>query len=169
MFQDVGAWESNQISITGRGEPEQVEALSVTDGTLPLLGAQPALGRLFTKDDDTLGSSLRVVLTHGYWQRRFGAANDIIGQPLNIDGRSGEIIGVLPASFKFLRTDPACCCRCSSNRADLSSFDFRLCTVKPGATLSQANADVTADDSDAAAAVPRVPVAAERAATCPGR
>ena len=56
------------------GEPERVEALSVTDGTLPLLRVQPVLGRLFSKEDDAPASPPRVVLTHGYWQRRFGGA-----------------------------------------------------------------------------------------------
>ena len=52
VFEDVGAWEGNEASITGRGDPERVEVLSVSDGTLPLLRVQPLLGRLFTKEDD---------------------------------------------------------------------------------------------------------------------
>ena len=49
---------------------------------------------------------LRVVLTYGYWQRRFGGAGNVVGQSLVIDGRPAEVIGVLPSSFKFLRTRP---------------------------------------------------------------
>ena len=51
-FQDIGLWNSGSATITGRGEPEQVETFNVTDGTLPILGIRPALGRGFTKEDD---------------------------------------------------------------------------------------------------------------------
>jgi putative ABC transport system permease protein len=145
VFEDIGAWDPRQISITGRGEPERVEALSVTDRTLPLLRVQPVLGRLFSKEDDAPGSPLRVVLTYGYWQRTFGGAHDIIGQTLEIDGAPNEVIGVLPASFKFLRTDPAVLLPMQLDRAEARgvSFGFQaVARLKPGVTLAQANADV---------------------------
>ena len=66
----------------------------------------PSLGRVFSAEDDTPGNPLRVVLTYGYWQRRFGGAENVVGQSLVIDGRPAEVIGVLPSSFKFLRTRP---------------------------------------------------------------
>ena len=103
-FEAIGAWDSNQVSITGRGDPEQVEALSVTDTTLPLLGVQPHSRPACSAAEDTApGSPLRVVLTYGYWQRRFGGAENVIGQSLQIDGTPADVIGVLPSSFKFLR------------------------------------------------------------------
>ncbi len=52
VFEDIGLWNISSVTITGRGDPEQVESLHVTDGTLPLLGVTPALGRLFTKEED---------------------------------------------------------------------------------------------------------------------
>ena len=105
-FEAIGAWDPAAVSITGGGDPERVQALLVSAATLPLLRVQPVLGRFFSADDDLPGSPLRVVLTHGYWQRRFGGAANVIGQSLVIDGRPGEVIGVLPSSFKFLRTRP---------------------------------------------------------------
>ena len=89
------------MSITGRGEPERLRTLNVTDGTLPLVGARPLRGRLFTKADDSPGVPQRVILTYGYWQRRFGG-RDVIGQPITVDGKPLEIIGILPESFTFL-------------------------------------------------------------------
>src|SRR4029453_16642839 len=50
-FQGIGLWDDSSVTLTGRGDPEQVESLSVTDGTLPLLGVTPRLGRLFTRQD----------------------------------------------------------------------------------------------------------------------
>jgi putative ABC transport system permease protein len=144
-FEGIGAWESNEVSITRRGDPERVEVLAVSDGTLPLLRVQPLLGRLFNAADDAPGSPLRAVLTYGYWQRRFGGADDVVGQSLEIDGAPAEIIGVLPSSFKFLRSDPALLLPMQLNRADAThiEFDFQaLARLKPGVTVSQANDDV---------------------------
>jgi putative ABC transport system permease protein len=143
VFEDIGGWESDEVSITGRGEPERAEVLSVTHTTLPLLRVRPALGRLFSRDDDVPGSPLRVVLTHGYWQRKFGSAADVVGRPLHIDGAPCEIIGVLPASFRFLRASPAVLLPMRLERVDFVMFDFQvLARLRPGVTLSQANADV---------------------------
>jgi putative ABC transport system permease protein len=143
VFEALGAWESNEASITGRGEPERVDVLSVTDTTLPLLRVQPAVGRLFGREDDLPGSPLRVVLTYAYWQRRFGGASDVVGKLLDVDGEAGEIIGVLPASFRFLRTNPEVLLPMRLERADFVMFDFQaVARLKPGVTLSQANADI---------------------------
>src|SRR3990170_8334617 len=72
VFDDIGMWANNQVTITGVAEPERVSAMRVTDGTLSLLRVKPALGRVFTAEDDTPGSAETVVLGYGYWQRRFG-------------------------------------------------------------------------------------------------
>jgi putative ABC transport system permease protein len=145
VFESIGAWESNQVSITGRGDPERIEALAVTHTTLPVLKVQPIRGRLFTKDDDAPGSPLRVVLTHGYWQRRFGGDDDAIGQTLQIDGAPAQVIGVLPSSFRFLRQHPAILLPMRLDRADgfHIEFDFQvLARLKPGVTLADASNDM---------------------------
>ena len=145
VFEGIGAWESIDVSITGRGDPEQVEALSVSDTTLPQLRVQPLLGRLFNAEDDKPGTPLRAVLTHGYWQRRFGGAPAVIGQFVEVDGAAAEIIGVLPSSFRFLRTDPALLLPMQLERADAAGveFDFHvLSRLKPGVAIDDANADV---------------------------
>jgi hypothetical protein len=77
-FEDIGLHRGDSVSITGRGEPERLRTLNVTDGTLPLVGARALRGRLFTKADDSPGVPQRVILTYGYWQRRF-AGRDVIG------------------------------------------------------------------------------------------
>ena len=144
-FEGIGAWESTEVSITGGGDPEQVEALAVGDATLPQLRVQPLLGRLFTAEDDAPGAPLRAVLTHGYWQRRFGGAQTAVGRVLQIDGAAAEIIGVLPPSFRFLRTEPALLLPMQLARAEAMGveFDFQaLARLKPGVTIAEANADV---------------------------
>jgi predicted permease len=145
VFEEIGAWDPTEVSITGRGDPERVQGLLVSASTLPLLRVQPILGRAFSAEDDTPGAPRRVMLTHGYWQRRFGGADNVVGQQLVIDGRATEVIGVLPASFKFLRTRPAIVLPMplDVNAPRGISFGFQaLARMKPGVTLAQANADV---------------------------
>ena len=144
-FEAIGAWDPTEVSITGGGDPERVHALSVSAATLPLLRVQPVLGRVFSAEDDTPGSPLRVVLTYGYWQRRFGGAENVVGRPLVIDGSPAEVIGVLPSSFKFLRTRPAIVLPLplDANAPRGISFGFQaLARLNPEVTLAQANADV---------------------------
>jgi predicted permease len=144
VFQDIGIWNGTAVSITGRGEPERVQGLMVTDGTLPLLGVVPLKGRLFTRADDSPGTPRRVIVTHGYWQRRFGGA-DIVGQTMTIDGEPLEVIGVLPPTFRFLNEDPSILLPLQFDRAKLfvGNFSYQgVARLKPGVTIAQANADV---------------------------
>ena len=83
------------------GETEAASGLLVSGGYFPTLRLQPAAGRLFGPDDDaTLGGSDTVVLSHGYWSRRFGLDADVIGQTLIVNGRPMTIIGVAEEGFR---------------------------------------------------------------------
>jgi predicted permease len=145
-FQDVGAYQGDSDSVTGLAEPEKVDALNVTDGTLPLLGIPPMQGRLFTREDDSPGSPDTVVLTYGYWRKKFAASNSAIGQSITIDGKPREIIGVLPQSFHFLDwKDPAVILplKWDRNKLFLGNFSYdALARLKPGVTMEQASADL---------------------------
>ena len=144
-FQDIGLWSDGSVTVTGRGEPEQIEALSVTDGTLPILGIRPALGRGFTADEITATGPDVVILTHRYWQRAFGGNPSAVGQSLTINGRAREVIGVLPEDFQFLRSNPALVQPFRFNRGEIHAANFSyqgLARLKPGITIAQANADM---------------------------
>jgi predicted permease len=100
---------------------------------------------LFSNEDDTPGAPLRAVLTYGYWQRKFGGARDVLGQRLVIDGVPTVVVGVLPSTFRFLRTNPELLLPLKLDRADMdgASFGFQaLARLKPGVTLADANADI---------------------------
>src|SRR3954453_16815005 len=71
-LQSMGVWTSSYVTVTGLMEPEQVFANSITDGLLQALAAQPEIGRLLAPADQVPGSNESVLLTYGYWQRRFG-------------------------------------------------------------------------------------------------
>jgi predicted permease len=145
VFEDIGLWNSEEVSITGHGEPERAQALLVTDGVLSILRVPPLVGRVFTREDDAPDSPRRAILTHGYWQRRFGGVADVIGRSLTVNGTPCEVVGVLPPSFKFLHTDPAVLLPIRFNLAAVRVGDFSyrgLARLKSGVTLAHANADV---------------------------
>ena len=144
-FEDVGLWDNTSVSVTGIAEPERVAALAVTDGLFPLLRVQPVLGRTFTAEDDSPGSPETVILSHAYWQRRFGGDRGAIGRKLIVEARPREIVGVMPSSFRFLRYAPDLFLPFRFDRSQLKMVDFSyqgIARLKPGATLEQANADV---------------------------
>ncbi|HEY1341595.1 MAG TPA: ABC transporter permease, partial [Bryobacteraceae bacterium] len=143
-FQDVGMWRPDSMSVTGLAEPEQVDGVDVTDGILPILGAQPVLGRVFSRTDDSPDSPETVMLSYGYWQRKFGGDRSVLGRRIMIDGVAREIIGVLPAKFRFLdvRADLLLPMRLNRGKTFLGNFSYSaLARLKPGVTLAQANAD----------------------------
>jgi len=143
---DIGLYANDSMSVTGVAEPEQVPGLRVTDGTLPLLGIVPVLGRTFAKQDDSPGAPETVMLTYGYWRRKFGGDASVIGRNITMDGKSRQIIGVLPKRFHFLdQDDPAVLIpfQFDRNKTNLGNFSYHgLARLKPGVTLLQVNADV---------------------------
>ncbi len=145
VFEDIGLWDNGAVSVTGSGEPERVQVMSVTDGTLRLLHVNPILGRSFTAEDDSPKTPERVILSHAYWERKFGSDHSVVGRSVVVDGKPREIIGVLPASFSFLNRNPQLVLPFRFNRAELhvGNFSFQgVARLKPGVTLEQANADV---------------------------
>ncbi len=145
-FQDIGLYTGDSVSVTGVAEPEQVRALDVTDGVLPILGVSPALGRLFSRQDDTAGAPETVLLTHGYWRHKFGGDPSVVGRTIIVDGKQEQIIGVLPQSFHFLdMEDPALIIpfQFDRNKTKLGNFSYRgIARLRPGVTLQEASGDV---------------------------
>jgi predicted permease len=144
-FQDVGLWSERAATVTGLAEPERVTVIRVTNGTLPILGVAPQLGRAFSAEDDTKGSPQTVVLSYSYWQTRFGGDPAAIGRRIVVDGEASEIIGVMPREFRFLDVKAAFFLPMQFDRSKvfLGQFSFNsVARLKPGATLAQASADV---------------------------
>jgi predicted permease len=146
-FQDIGVYSDDMDSVTGIGEPEQVQALNVTDGLLPLLGVQPFLGRMISRADDTGDAPQTVMLSYGYSQSKFGGSSAVVGKTIVVDGKQRQIIGVLPRGFHFLdRTRDAALIvpfRFDRNKLHLGNFSYQgIARLKPGVTLAEASADV---------------------------
>jgi predicted permease len=145
-LQDIGLYQGGSDSVTGVAEPEQVPAMRVSDGTLPLLGIPPLLGRTFTKEDDSPGAPETVILTYGYWRHKFGGDPSAIGKTLIVDGKVRQIIGVMPQRFRFLDEDDLALFtpfQFERNKVFLGNFSYEaLGRLKPGATIEQVNSDV---------------------------
>ena len=144
-FEHIGLWSNGSSTITGRGEPEQVETLNVTDATLDALDIRPALGREFSPDDDLPNGPNVVMVSHQYWQRALGGNAAAVGQSITMNGTAREVIGVLPEGFKFLRANPSIIVPFKFDRATINAAGFSyqgLARLKPGVTIEQANADV---------------------------
>jgi putative ABC transport system permease protein len=144
-FEKFGLWSGGGASITGIAEPEQVRVLFMTDGVLDALGVKPALGRWLSKADAQPDAEGTVLLTHGYWQRRFGRDPAVVGRNLIVDGKPRSIIGVMPQEFTFLIPNAELILphQFDRNKLFLGNFSFQgIARLKPGVTLEQANADV---------------------------
>ena len=101
VFTDLACSQPGDAILSGDGEPEEVRARKVTWNLWSVLGLQPALGRVFTEDEDEKGVRV-VVISHGLWQRRFGGASDIVGRKISVNDEAYEVIGVMPQSFYFM-------------------------------------------------------------------
>jgi predicted permease len=146
VFEDIGVYNGDSVAVTGRGNPEQVHALDVTDGVLPVLGIPPMLGRWFNRADAAPNGPESVILDYGYWQSRFGADRSIVGRSITVDGKSRTIIGVMPKNFRFLDGDqPSLLLPIQFDRGKtmLGQFSYDgIARLRPGVTLEAASADI---------------------------
>ncbi|HYY56582.1 MAG TPA: ABC transporter permease [Pyrinomonadaceae bacterium] len=103
VFEEVAALPSVNfdMTLTGTGEPQQVEATTVSANFFSLLGSRAAVGRTFLPEDEKAGAPTVVVLSNGLWKRRFGSDPKVLGQKLEVEGESATIVGVMPPDFDF--------------------------------------------------------------------
>src|SRR5690348_2178793 len=145
-FQSLGVWTKDISNVTGLEEPEQVRAVVVSDGVLQALSVAPQVGRWLMAADQTPRGPQRVLLSYGYWQRRFGGDRGVIGRNLMVDSQSVEIVGVMPKGFRFVDTDFDLVEPLQFDRGKLilAGFGFNgIARLKPGVTLPEANGDIT--------------------------
>ena len=103
-FESTAAWRFVYFTLSGETDrPARVQGVLIAPAFFPMLGVTPALGRQFTEDDSQPGHNQVVLLSDGFWRRRFGADPNVVGRALTVDGTRCTIVGVLPESFKFFR------------------------------------------------------------------
>ncbi len=146
VFEELGLWSRGSVAVTGLEEARREDAVWVTDGTLRALRVPPMLGRRFSREDGTTDSPRTAILSNRYWRSQFGGDPNVVGRTLRIDGTSREIIGVMPADFRVVGSDPAVFLPLRFDRSQIfvGQFNFRsLGRLKPGVTIQQATAELT--------------------------
>jgi predicted permease len=144
-FQSLGIWSPRKANLTGLARPEEVNVAFVSDGVLETLGVPPFAGTGLTAADQAPHGPRRVMLSYGYWQRRFGGDRSVIGRAIVMDSQPHEIAGIMPRGFRMVDQDfdilaPFAFVR---NEQQLAGFGFQgIGHLKPGVTIPEANADL---------------------------
>jgi len=145
-FQSLGVWIAGVANVTGLAQPHEVHTASITDGVLQTLSVPPLLGRWLLPAEQNPHGAKAVMLSYGYWQRRFGGDPSVIGRSIEVDSQPRQIVGVMPQGFRMVNADfdllvPLGFDR---NKQTLAGFGFQgMARLKPGVPIAQANADVT--------------------------
>ena len=146
VFENLAAFRWRDFSLTGGDTPEQVMGNSVTTNMFATLGVQPVLGRDFLAEEGQAGKENVVILSYGLWQRRFGAASEVIGQKISVNSQPFTVVGVMPQGFEFPRayaelwTPLAPDADLKANRR--AHFLYTRARLKPGVTIQQAQAEM---------------------------
>ena len=142
-FEKFSAFRSGAVNLSGTDQPVRASALFVTADFFDVLNRTPVLGRRFRAEEELPGTPPVVVLSDRFWRERFDGRADVLGRTVSIDGRNATIVGVLPHDdfseqiLLPLTIDPA-----SSAHSERALFVFTR--LRPGVSLEQARADMTA-------------------------
>jgi predicted permease len=151
-FQDLTAYFAffDYISYTliGNGEPERLSGVGVSQNFFALLGIEPKLGRAFDEDECKWHGRRAAILSHSFWQRRFGSDPGIIGRPITLNDQATTVVGVMPASFDFAsifspgsRVDLILPFPISQETDRMGNTLAVIGRLKPGVTIEKAQAE----------------------------
>ena len=151
------------FTLFGHGDPDRVRTGVVSSNYFDLFGIKPLLGRTFLPDDDKLGAPAVLVLSYEYWKNNFGADRDIVGKMFEMNDKVHTVVGVLPPVPQYPNENdvymPTSACPWRSNKAHLEMRDMRMMEVfgrmKPGVTVAQASADISAVSAGLKATYPK--------------
>src|SRR5439155_82346 len=144
-LEGVAAYDTGDITVTGNGDPERIRVSHATPSLAPTLRVSPALGRWFTGDEGVPDGPDVVVLSHGFWVRRYASDRDVLGHRVILNGVSTEVVGVMPPSFAFPEPEIAVWLPARSTRAS-ATFLFLVAGVarlRDSATLADARSEIT--------------------------
>lgn len=153
------AWIQQGANLTRDGDPQRVQMSYATSNLFPMLGVKPSLGRLFTPDEDRAGGTPIVVLSHRFWQSRFGEDTGVVRKTVTLDGLQYTIVGVLSKSSHLLDA-PDLWLPLGELPDDLGLSEhvhhelIGIARLKPGATVAQAREEFKALNRQSALAYP---------------
>ena len=144
-FQSIGVWVSGTANVTGIAQPEEVHTTFISDGVLQTLNVPPTAGRWILTADQAPRSHEVVMLSYGYWQRRFGGDPSVIGRNIEVDSKTREIVGVMPRGFEVVNRDSDLLIPLAFDprHQTLPPFGYNgIARLKPGVSIAQADADI---------------------------
>lgn len=168
-FTSIAAYRPDSFSLTGAGEPEQINGKMVSADFFSILGVNPSMGRMFTEEEDQLGAGHVVLVSDRFWKRKLGSLSDVLGHRLVLNGEGYTIIGVVPSSFHLTLPNFRDDGELYVPIGEWSSANFRershalgmkaVGRLKPGITLVQARADTDRVTRNLAVAFPQADAA----------
>ena len=142
--EDMAAFANTRYNLAGEGEPEVVRGVVATANLLPLLGVAPAAGRGFTAGEERSGAARVVMLSDGFWRRRFGGRPDVLGRTLSLSGVPHTVVGIAPPAVRLQQEvdvwTPLVTDTTLGRRNDFLSVIGRL---REGVTLTQAQEELS--------------------------
>jgi predicted permease len=145
-FSAMGVYSWRSANLVSESEPRRVSLVSTTADVFPLLGVRPLAGRTISAEDTVAGQT--IVLSYGLWQTQFGGDQNIVGKFVRLDGVPHNVIGVMPASFRFPQSNVdgwvPLVFTPSSYEDRNNRFLFGIAHLRPGATTEQARLDLNA-------------------------
>jgi predicted permease len=167
-FSHLSLFRYDTAIVGEAGSTEQEEVLRVSPEFFGTLGVGPRLGRSFSEEETTYQTDNEAVLTDDYWRQRFNADPGVLGRTVRVDGVSKTIVGVLPASFRFLSSKARIYLPLSSSleqrgakaRHSGSGSDI-VARLMPGATFAQAQSQIDAHNAAHAAEYPNAKMIAD--------
>ena len=156
-FSQLAAFATSGFNLPGAGQAERVDGISATWDMFPVLGAAPVLGRGFMPQDDRPGAPRTVILSYGFWQRKFGGDPGIIGRAITVNGVPATIVGVMPRDFRFFYS-PNMFMPLAVDAAKASreiGYLVAIGRLKPGISIGQATAEMTRIAANLQLAYPR--------------
>ena len=147
-FAALGAYGSMQATVYGVGAPYQAQVLGAAGGFFDVLRLRPVLGRALNEDDSRVGAAPVMLLGHRHWQEQFGGDPAVVGRSLRVGQLTRTIVGVAPRDFRFgSSTEPDLIVSMPMPAAApaerKSGWTFIVARLEPGATMSDAAADLT--------------------------
>jgi putative ABC transport system permease protein len=143
-FTGLAAATGATRALTGGGDPERVSSAQVTANFFQVLGVNPVIGRALLPDEDRPGAAGVALLSHQFWQKRFGGDPNVVNRTITLDDRSVTVIGVTPANFRFIVEgdvwEPLALDRRGSDRNRRSLLVIGR--LKPGVSVAQADAEM---------------------------
>ncbi len=155
VFEGLALAQGASYNLAGESSAERIGAVRTSSNIFSVLGARPQIGRVFLPEEDAPGRTPTVVLSHGFWQRRFGSDPNVIGRAVTLSGVSHTVVGVMPADFSLgyevmptvasvQQPDVLLPLPLSAERMEAQGDENYniVARLKPGATVEQAQAEL---------------------------